>query len=102
MREGDSRISAVGERAATQEQIRSSVQSPWTYGSGSERDCLPYRDPRTRGVLRHRVRLDTPVADGQKYLSEQGCRALYCPPLCGDVLRDVSLPVVLVEAEKSS
>jgi len=63
---------------------------------------FPYRDPRNGRACGHRVRLDTPLADGQKYLSEQGCRALFFPPNCGSELSDVSAPAVIVEGEKSA
>lgn len=63
---------------------------------------FPYRDPRDGHTLGHRVRLDTPLADGQKYLSEQGCRALYFPPICGNELADITVPIFVVEAEKSA
>jgi hypothetical protein len=62
---------------------------------------FPYVDPRNARLHGHRVRLDAPLADGPKYLSEQGCRYLYFPPDVADVLDDPSVPVVLVEAEKS-
>jgi hypothetical protein len=63
---------------------------------------FPYRDPRDGRVLGHRVRLDTPVVDGQKYLSEQGCRVLFFPPMRSSDLTDTEVPVVFVEAEKSA
>jgi AAA domain-containing protein/uncharacterized protein DUF3854 len=63
---------------------------------------FPYRDPRDRRVLGHRVRLDAPLADNPKYLSEQGCRALFFAPLGDAGLNDTSVPVVIVEAEKSA
>lgn len=63
---------------------------------------FPYRDPRDGRVLSHRVRLDTPVADGQKYLSEQGCRTLFFPPIRDSELTDISFPVVIVESEKAT
>jgi len=48
------------------------------------------------------VRLDTSLADGQKYLSEQGCRALFFPPNSSSRLADTTVPVIVVEAEKSA
>jgi hypothetical protein len=63
---------------------------------------FPYRDPRDGRTLGHRVRLDVVLADGQKYLSEQGCRALFFGPICPDELNDTSIHVAVVEAEKSA
>lgn len=63
---------------------------------------FPYTDPRNARVLGHRIRLDMPLPDGQKYLSEQGCRYLFFPPSCQDELSDISIPTVIVEAEKSA
>jgi hypothetical protein len=63
---------------------------------------FPYRDPRDGRVLSHRVRLDTPVGDGQKYLSEQGCRTLFFPPIRDSALTDISHPAVIVESEKAA
>lgn len=62
---------------------------------------FPYRHPRDGRVVSHRVRLDVPI-DGQKYLSAQGCRALFFAPVEGKELGDTSIPVVIVEAEKSA
>jgi hypothetical protein len=63
---------------------------------------FPCRDPRNDRVLGHRVRLDTPLTDGQKYLSEQGCRALYFAPTQRFVLTDPTVDAIIVEAEKSA
>ena len=62
----------------------------------------PYRDPRNGRVLGHRVRLDTPVEDGQKYLSEQDCRTLFFPPILDSELTDISFLAVIVESEKAA
>ncbi len=63
----------------------------------------PYPDPRTGRTTTHRVRLDDPEPDGKKYRAPFGDhRHLYFPPGVRDLLSDVSVPVVLVEAEKSA
>src|ERR1700720_1524105 len=41
------------------------------------------------------------LAGGQKYLSEQGCRHPFFPPLSGKELNDISVPALITEAEKS-
>jgi hypothetical protein len=63
---------------------------------------FPYRDPRDGRTLGHRVRLDTVTADGNKYLSEQRCRALFFGPTHVDELNDTSIHVAIVEAEQSA
>ena len=63
---------------------------------------IPYRDPRNGSIRGHRVRLDAPAADGPKYLSEQGCRHLFFLPDIAELLTDVTVPVLIVEAEKSA
>ena len=50
----------------------------------------------------HRVRLDTPLEDRQKYLSEQDCRALHFPPIPDSELTDISFVAVIVESEKAA
>jgi hypothetical protein len=50
---------------------------------------FPCFDPRDGRLLGYRVRLDVPV-DGQKYLSEQGCRWLFVLSMERDGLTDSS------------
>ncbi len=49
-----------------------------------------------------RVRLDSPLLGGGKYISEPGSKSLYFPPGISDFLRDVAITAVIVEAEKSA
>jgi P4 family phage/plasmid primase-like protien len=49
-----------------------------------------------------RVRLDLPLTSGGKYVSEPQCKHLYFPPGCAAFLGETSVPVILVEAEKSA
>ena len=51
-----------------------------------------------------RIRLDRPLSESGngKYISEPGCRHLFFPPDVVDLLSDISVPVVIVEAEKSA
>jgi hypothetical protein len=62
---------------------------------------FPYVDPRDGRVLGHRVRLDATIGE-QKYLSTQGCRALFFAPIKGEGLTDTSISAVICEAEKSA
>jgi putative DNA primase/helicase len=68
---------------------------------------FPYFDPFTRIRLTARLRRDTPeIVDGKpkrKYVCPYGDRRiLYFPPGAADLLADPSVPIVLVEAEKSA
>jgi hypothetical protein len=68
---------------------------------------FPYPDPLTGDRVTARLRRDNPDVDGSgkplnKYVSPFGdVRHLYFPPGAGLLLDDVSIPVVVVEAEKS-
>jgi Protein of unknown function (DUF3987)/Domain of unknown function (DUF3854) len=61
-----------------------------------------YLLPTTRDRVGARVRLDHPLPDGGKYMSEKGCRHYFFPPVASEVLTNVAVPVVIVEAEKSA
>jgi hypothetical protein len=69
---------------------------------------FPYFDPETLHRTTARLRRDRPESDGMgkagaKYLSPYGDnRHLYFPPDAAFLLRDMSVPVVIVEAEKSA
>jgi hypothetical protein len=69
---------------------------------------FPYLDPMGGARWTARLRRDNPETDSDgkpenKYLSAWGDnRHLYFPPNAGKLLADVSVPVVVVEAEKSA
>src|SRR5450755_583391 len=68
---------------------------------------FPYVDPRDGQRKTARVRRDNPeIEDEQpkrKYVSAYGDRRhLYFPPGCNNLLQDPTVPIILVEAEKSS
>ena len=68
---------------------------------------FPYADPWDGRRKTARVRRDNPeIEDEQpkrKYVSAYGDRRhLYFPPGCNDLLQDPTVPIILVEAEKSS
>ena len=67
----------------------------------------PYLDPHDGRRTTARVRRDNPeIEAGQpkrKYISAFGDRRhLYFPPACSELLADASIPIIFVEAEKSS
>lgn len=69
--------------------------------------AFPYVDPRDGRRKTARVRRDNPeIEAGQpkrKYVSAFGDRRhLYFPPECSQPLADPTIPIILVEAEKSS
>lgn len=49
-----------------------------------------------------RIRLDHPLPDGSKYISEPGCRHLFFAPFPKEWLTDTSITVVFVESEKAA
>lgn len=64
---------------------------------------FPYRSPITGNRVGARIRLDHPLPnDGGKYVCEPGCRHLFFPPNVANLLSDVTVPAVIVEAEKSA
>ena len=63
---------------------------------------FPYLSPLTGTRVGGRIRLDHPLPDDGKYISELGCRRFFFPPHVGNFLHDLSVPVVIVEAEKSA
>lgn len=95
-------LDAAQVRNATDASVRELLGVRGRMGEDLSGIIFPYRDPREGRLLGHRVRLDTPSTNGQKYLSEQGCRALFFPPTNANVLVDSSVPVIMVEAEKSA
>ena len=69
--------------------------------------CFPYIDPLTGARHTCRVRRDNPESEKGKtkgkYLAPFGDRRHpYLVPGCGDLIQDVNIALVLVEAEKST
>ncbi|MGB8521600.1 MAG: AAA family ATPase [Candidatus Acidiferrales bacterium] len=95
-------LEAVGVRHETDAEVRELLGVHGRARQDLGGIVFPYRDPRDSRVLSHRVRLDIPVADGQKYLSEQDCRVLFFPPTRDSELTDISCPAVIVESEKAA
>jgi hypothetical protein len=63
---------------------------------------FPYFSPLTGARAGGRIRLDHLLPDDGKYISEPGCRHLFFAPCPKELLADTSVPVIVVEAEKSS
>jgi len=63
---------------------------------------FPYLHPASGERNGARVRLDSPIADGPKYLMEAGCRHLFFAPGALQSLGDTGVAVIFVEAEKSA
>jgi hypothetical protein len=95
-------LDAVGVHHATDTEVRELIGVHGRAGQDLSGVVFPYHDPRDGRVLSHRVRLDTPLEDRQKYLSEQDCRALYFPPIPDSELTDISFVAVIVESEKAA
>jgi hypothetical protein len=62
---------------------------------------FPYLSPITGKRVGGRIRLDYPLPEGARYLSESGCRHLFFPPFPKEWLADTGVQVIIVEAEKS-
>lgn len=64
---------------------------------------FPYISPVSGERKGARIRLDEKaISDEAKYLSEASCRHLFFPPFVKAYLEDRSVPVIIVEAEKSA
>lgn len=95
-------LDAAGVRYAPDAEVRELLGVHGRFGEDLSGIVFPYHDPRDRRIIGHRVRLASQVAHGPKYLSEQGCRAFFFPPISSTGLTDISVPAVIVEAEKSA
>ena len=93
-------LEAAGVRSVTD------IEARETLGLKGDADLagilFPYLSPITRERIGGRIRLDHPLPDGAKYVSEPGCRHLFFPPCRKELLVDTSMSVVVVEAEKSA
>jgi predicted P-loop ATPase len=63
---------------------------------------FPYFDPIAQVRTGARVRLDRLTANNVKYLMEPKCRHLFFAPDSSDLLKNIGVPVLFVEAEKSA
>jgi hypothetical protein len=95
-------LEAVGVRSVNDTDARELLGQNGYCGADLSGILFPYRSPKTRERNGARIRLDTPLPDGGKYIMEQGCRHLFFPSDVAAYLSDLSVPVVIVEAEKSA
>jgi hypothetical protein len=95
-------IQSAGVRHASDAEVRELLAIHGRASQDLSGIVFPYCDPRDGRVLSHRVRLDTLVSNRQKYLSEQGCRVLFFPPMDRSELTDISVLAVIVESEKAA
>jgi hypothetical protein len=96
-------LEAMGVRSVTDAEARETFGINAHYhGIDLAGILFPYRSPKTGVRTGGRIRLSQPFPDdGRRYLSEQDCRHLFFPPSPKEWLADASVPVCIVEAEKS-
>jgi hypothetical protein len=94
-------IESAGLRSVVDSEAREMLGLHGHCGADVSGILFPYFRPMTGDRVGARIRLDHPLPDGRKYTMEQGCRHLYFPPLVKELLADVTVPVIIVEAEKS-
>jgi hypothetical protein len=93
---------AAGVRSVTDAEARETLGIKGHRGADLGGILFPYLSPITGDRVGGRIRLDHPLPDdGSKYISEPGCRHLFFPPTPKEWLADPTVPVVIVEAEKS-
>jgi hypothetical protein len=96
-------LEAAGVRSVTDAEARETLGLNGHQGADLGGILFPYNHPLAHARAGGRIRLDHPLPDnGRKYMMEPGCRHLFFPPGVADLLRDVNVPVVIVEAEKSA
>ena len=96
-------LEAAGVRSVTDAEARERLGLHGHQGTDLGGILFPYLSPLTGVRVGGRIRLDNPLPDdGGKYISELGCRHFFFPPHVGNFLRDLKVPVVIVEAEKSA
>jgi hypothetical protein len=95
-------LERAGVRSVTDLECREMLSANGHRGCDLSGILFPYFQPTSGERVGARVRLDCPLPNGGKYLSEAGCRHLFFPPHAGDFLRDSGVPAAIVEAEKSA
>ncbi|HEV2521804.1 MAG TPA: DUF3987 domain-containing protein [Candidatus Acidoferrales bacterium] len=95
-------LETTGVRSVTDVEGREALGLQGYLGADLAGILIPYLSPSTGTRVGGRIRLDHPLSDGGKYISESGCRHFFFPPHVEDFLHDLRLPVVIVEAEKSA
>jgi hypothetical protein len=95
-------LEAAGVRSVTDAEARETLGLHGHQGADLGGILFPYLSPTTGLRGGGRIRLDNPLSDGAKYISEPGCRHFFFAPGVVGFLKDTSIPAVLVEAEKSA
>lgn len=87
-------LEAAGVRSVTDAEARDAL--------GLSGVLFPYYSPVTGEQRGGCIRLGRQLSGSGKYVSEPGCRHLYFPPDVAHLLHDLTVSVVIVEAEKSA
>jgi uncharacterized protein DUF3854 len=96
-------LEAAGVCSATDAEVRELLGlNGFHAGENLDGILFPYLDPTTGRRVGARVRLDRPLDDGGKYVSEPRCKHIFFPPGTSEVLKDAAVTAVIVEAEKSA
>jgi hypothetical protein len=98
----DEILEAAGVRSVTDAEARETLGINHFLDADLTGIFFPYRCPVTGNRVGGRIRLDSPLPNGGKYISESGCRHFFFPPMPSEYLKDTHIPVVIVEAEKSA
>jgi hypothetical protein len=94
-------LEAAGVRSLSNFEAREELGIHGYRGADVAGIFFPYLSPITGNCAGGRIRLDCPLPNGARYISEAGCRHLFFSPFPKEWLTDSSVPVVIVEAEKS-
>jgi hypothetical protein len=96
-------LEAAGVRSVTDAEARETLGINGQSTAELAGILFPYLSPITGERIGGRIRLDHLLPDDSgKYISEPGCHHLFFPPHVGNSLRDIRVPLVIVEAEKSA
>ncbi len=96
-------LEVAGVRFVTDAEARETLGINGHRGADLAGILFPYLSPIAGEHVGGRIRLDHSLPDdGGKYISELGCHHLFFPPHVVNFLRDVRVPAVIVEAEKSA
>ena len=89
-------------RHAADGEVRGIARRSRTRGPGPERNCFPLLRPAHQSRAEPSRAVRYPAPRRTKYLSEQGCRALFFLPIRGGELTEVSITAAIVESEKAA
>jgi hypothetical protein len=93
---------AAGVFTVTDAQARDTLGLSSHRGADLGGILFSYLSPLTSKRVGGRIRLDHPLPEGGKYISEPGCRHLFFTPCPKECLADTSISVVFVESEKAA